>query len=97
MICTQEHEPVCGSNGETYPNKCMFESDRLCENVDGNLTIVFYRSCKSRFKYVNVCPNMTNYENVDIHLILVSYWAYHGRPNIYAMLLVSFIAWFGFN
>ncbi|KAM5302221.1 sperm-associated acrosin inhibitor-like isoform 2-T2 [Glossophaga mutica] len=31
-ICTREWHPVCGTNGQTYPNKCVFCSKMLENN-----------------------------------------------------------------
>ncbi|XP_025092681.1 agrin-like [Pomacea canaliculata] len=44
LVCGDDREVVCASNGHTYLNLCLFESQR-CHN--SSLTIVDYQACPS--------------------------------------------------
>ena len=45
--CTTEFNPVCGSDGKTYGNECMFEIAQCNEVKHGrNLSIAYEGECK---------------------------------------------------
>ena len=43
-LCPAILEPVCGSNGETYPNACMLENAD-CSNPEQNITVECRKKC----------------------------------------------------
>jgi len=59
MFCGYNSEPVCGSNGKTYDNECLFESAKKCENF-ALLTVVNKGPCaaKPNSNCPKLCPNL---------------------------------------
>ena len=52
QVCLYSTEVVCGSNGLSYPNKCMLENS-ACQNPDKNIFMECDKECpctKSTFK-----------------------------------------------
>lgn len=44
MICSKKFKPVCGWDGVTYGNKCLFEVAR-CTKKSSNMTIIKREAC----------------------------------------------------
>ncbi|KAH9502382.1 hypothetical protein Btru_075535 [Bulinus truncatus] len=42
-MCPLEYDPVCASNGRTYPNICEMDSDSCVNNL--GLTVASYGEC----------------------------------------------------
>ena len=46
-LCTEQYEPVCGSNGKTYANKCKLESEACKSRV--SLRLAYRGECKGNY------------------------------------------------
>ena len=47
-MCIEVYQPVCGSNGKTYGNKCKLGVDQC--KVDKNLRVIHEGECKKPSK-----------------------------------------------
>ena len=43
VVCTKEYDPVCGSDGRTFPNPCVVKYESCLKQR--NITIVHYGHC----------------------------------------------------
>jgi len=53
VMCLQNYDPVCGSNGKTYSNECFLGVDN-CHNDSEDITVAHSGECKDKVK--SDCP-----------------------------------------
>ena len=51
-ICTEEYNPVCGQNNQTYSNRCNMD----CENVQ----LAYYGQCRNNGQRPCICTEEYN-------------------------------------
>lgn len=49
IVCTKEYDPVCGSDGRTFPNPCVVKYESCLKQK--NITIVHYGHCGKRLNW----------------------------------------------
>ena len=45
-MCTEQYDPVCGSDGITYENACLLNCTKSCEKPD--LTVAYQGECQKQ-------------------------------------------------
>lgn len=66
-ICTADWNPVCGSDGTTYPNECSLEVEAC--RTGKNLTVVKQGQCGMDFLTSNIALYRCNWPNPAFWLI----------------------------
>ena len=52
IVCTKEYDPVCGSDGRTFPNPCVVKYESCLRQK--NISIVHYGHCGKRWSCYNM-------------------------------------------
>lgn len=60
-LCTKEYDPVCGSDRQTYGNKCVFECEKSKRN---DLELMFYGDCDEQAADEEMCLCTREYEPI---------------------------------
>ena len=45
QTCAEDYDPVCASDGQTYPNQCLMKN-ASCDRADAELTVSAYGTCE---------------------------------------------------
>ena len=69
-MCSEEHRPVCGTDGKTYSNKCTMES-LACEK-NKTITVSYSGECKVTFTYTEgEIQKRINFRKILFYMISV--------------------------